>query len=349
MISQDESGMWAAVQARDAGQDGAFVYAVRTTGVFCRPGCPSRRPLRRNVEFYALNAQAQARGYRPCQRCRPDLPSRAQDQIAAIEAACRRIESAETAPDLASLAAGAGLSPHHFHRLFKRLTGVTPKAYAQARRGTRLAEVLPGAATVTEAIYAAGYDTASRFYADAARRLGMAPRAARAGGAGVTLTVVTLPCWLGWMLVATTPRGIAAIALGDGPEALRADLAHRFPAATLVEASGAQGDWIAAALARIEAPAGAEELPLDLQGTLFQTRVWQALRRIPAGETRSYAEVAQAIGQPTAARAVAQACAANPVAVLTPCHRVIGGDGSLRGYAWGPERKAQLLAREGAR
>ncbi len=336
-----------AIADRDPASDGAFVFAVTTTGVYCRPSCPSRRPRPEHVRFFDLPRQAEAAGFRPCRRCRPDQVSLRQRHAAAVETACRRLETAEEEPSLAALAAAAGLSPHHFHRVFKRATGITPKAYAQALRERRVAGALarPGA-RVTHAVHAAGYGSAARFYEGAGARSGMAPRAAAAGGEGETVRFAIADSWLGRVLVAATVRGVCAVHLGDDDDALEAELARRFPAARHERGDVDLGPLVAAVLARIERPATAEELPLDICGTAFEHRVWQALRAIPPGETRSYAEIAAAIGRPGAQRAVARACAANPVAVLTPCHRVVRRDGGLAGYRWGTARKARLLGRE---
>ncbi len=341
---------WRAIAERDAEADGAFVFAVRTTGVYCRPSCPSRRAKPENILFFDLAREAEAAGFRPCKRCRPTELSLQQTRALAIEAACRTIEAAETPPSLAVLAAAAGLSPHHFHRTFRAVTGVTPRAYAGQVRERRAAATLRDEATggVTRAIYDAGYDSASRFYDGARDRLGMAPRAFRRGGEGEAIRSAVTPSSLGLVLVAATARGICAVRFGDDAEALGTELRTLFPKARHLPPDQAFSELVEAVIGRIEQPAAVEELPLDIQGTLFEQRVWAALREIPTGETRTYGAVAEAIGQPTAARAVARACAANPVAVLTPCHRVVPAAGGLGGYRWGAERKGELLHREGA-
>ncbi len=344
----DDEARWQAVVARDPAQDGVFVYAVTTTGVYCRPSCPSRRPNRGNVIFFTLNRDAESAGFRPCRRCRPNEPSLAQELGQAVERACRRIERAEREPSLAELATEAGLSPHHFHRVFKRIAGMTPKAYAKAHREARLRAALGDAdsTSVTDAILAAGYTTPGRAYEGSTARLGMDPRTYRAGAAGVAIHYVVRETWLGLVLVAVTERGVCCVRFGQDREGLEAELRETFPRAELHPAAEDLAGLIGRVLARIENPAAAEELPLDIQGTLFQERVWAALRAVPAGETSTYAQIAAAIGAPKAVRAVAQACGANPVAVAIPCHRIVRSDGSLSGYRWGPERKRRLLARE---
>lgn len=342
----DEATMWAALAARDAAADGRFVFAVRTTGVYCRPSCPSRAARRENVRFYPGPSEAEAAGYRPCRRCRPDAAGPAERRREAVARACRLIERAETEPALDALAAEAGLSAHHFHRVFRAITGVTPRAYARARRAERLAAALPTAGTVTEALYAAGYNAPSRFYAEAPERLGMSPTAYLRGGAGARIRFGVGACALGAILVAASERGVCAILLGDDPDALVRDLQDRFAAAELVGGDAAFEAWMARVIGLVEAPGRGLDLPLDIGGTVFQQRVWEALRRIPVGETASYAEIARAIGLPAAVRAVAMACGANALAVAIPCHRVVRSDGALSGYRWGVERKRALLARE---
>ncbi|GAA0270790.1 Bifunctional transcriptional activator/DNA repair enzyme Ada [Methylorubrum aminovorans] len=342
-----EARMRAAVAARDAGFDGRFVYAVRSTGVYCRPGCPSRAARPENLSFHAGPAQAREAGFRPCRRCRPDEPAPSERQSERITRACRLIEAAETPPSLDALAQASGLSPFHFHRVFKAVTGVTPKTYAQAHRAARAADSLAEGKSVTESVYAAGYGAPSRFYADGAERLGMSPSAYRKGGAGERIAFAVGPCALGQVLVAATGRGICAILLGDDEEALRRDLQARFPRAQIAEGAADFAATVGAVVRLVEMPGTAFDLPLDIGGTAFQQRVWQALRRIPAGTTATYAEIARAIGAPAAVRAVAMACGANALAVAIPCHRVVRSDGALSGYRWGTARKAALLAREG--
>lgn len=338
---------WRAVATRDACADGRFFYGVATTGVYCRPSCGARLPLRENVRFFDTAAEAVAAGFRPCRRCRPYGPSRQAQHAALVAAACRRLDAEEPPPALHALAAGAGLSPHHFHRVFKAVTGLTPKGYLQASRAERVRDALQQAGTVTEALYDAGYGSASRFYDGAGDALGMAPRAWRRGGADEVIRFAVAACSLGALLVAATDRGVCAIALGDDPDALVRELQDRFPRADLRGGDAAFEDLVARVTATVEQPGRVADLPLDVRGTAFQQRVWQALRAIPPGETRSYAQVAESLGMPTASRAVAAACAANTLAVAVPCHRVVRQDGGQSGYRWGVERKRALLAREG--
>lgn len=337
---------WEAVQRRDSRADGVFYFSVRTTGVYCRPSCAARPARRENVAFHLTAAAAEQAGFRPCKRCRPDQPPRAEQHAAAIVAACRRIEAAEEVPDLDTLAQGAGMSRFHFHRTFKAVTGVTPRAYAAAHRARRVREELSGSAPVTEAMYEAGFNSSGRFYAASDALLGMTPTRYRSGGPGETVRFAVGECTLGSVLVAATERGVCALLLGDDPDALARDLQDRFPRAQL-EAGGPEFEaWVARAVGLVEAPGRGADLPLDIRGTAFQQRVWEALREIPAGATASYAEIAERIGAPRSVRAVAQACGANPVAVAIPCHRVVRRDGDLSGYRWGVERKRALLARE---
>lgn len=337
---------WAAVIARDGGADGKFVYAVRTTGIYCRPGCPSRHPKPENVAFYPTPKAAAAAGFRPCRRCRPDSASPAERQQSIISALCRYIEQAAQPPTLAQLAAHAGLSPHHLHRLFKAGTGLTPHAYAGAVRAARLRQHLAEADSVTSAIFAAGYNAGSRCYAEADARLGMTPAAYRAGGAGQEIRYASGPCTLGQVLIARSGRGLCAILLGDEPATLADELAARFPAARLLADGGELAQQLAEVVRFVDAPQSGLKLPLDIRGTAFQQRVWQALRAIPPGQTASYTEIAARLGMPKAVRAVAGACAANALAVAIPCHRAVRSDGTLAGYRWGVERKRALLARE---
>jgi AraC family transcriptional regulator of adaptative response/methylated-DNA-[protein]-cysteine methyltransferase len=337
---------WAAVCRRDPAADGAFFYSVRTTGVYCRPVCAARLARRENVAFHASCEAAERAGFRPCKRCRPNEAGLRARQADSVAAACRAIEEAEELPRLDALAAAAGMSRFHFHRVFKALTGVTPKAYGEARRARRVRDGLARSATVTEAIYDAGYNSNGRFYAESSELLGMTPTAFRAGGAGATIRFAVGECSLGSILVAATEKGVAAILFGDDPAALVRDLEDRFPKAHLVGADGAFEKLVARVVGFVEAPALGLDLPLDVRGTAFQQRVWQALRQIPPGETASYAEIAERIGAPTSVRAVARACAANAIAVAIPCHRVVRQDGGLSGYRWGVKRKRTLLQRE---
>lgn len=343
---REDAERWEALAARDPAWDGRFVYAVRTTGVYCRPSCAARTPRPENVSFHAGCAEAEAAGFRPCRRCRPDAPSRAERQAEAVARACRRIDEAETLPALDTLARTAGMSPFHFHRVFRAVTGITPKAYGEARRAERLATSLGAAGSVTEAVYAAGYNAPSRFYAKAPQRLGMSPDAYRRGGAGTRIRFAVGASALGAILVAATDAGVCAILLGDDPDALVRDLQDRFPRAAFTAGDADFARWMAEIVGFVEAPGRGLDLPLDIGGTAFQQRVWTALRAIPVGTTATYAEVARAIGEPAAARAVALACGANRLAVAIPCHRVVRTDGALSGYRWGVARKRALLDRE---
>lgn len=340
---------WRAVAARDASADGKFCYAVRSTGIYCRPSCASRLANPRNVEFFATSAEAEQAGYRACKRCRPEAAGRRERQSALIAAACRAIDAADEAPALADLARRSGLSPYHFHRVFKAVTGVTPKAYADARRGERVRRALgrPGA-SVTTALYDAGFNSSGRFYEAADGLLGMKPSDYRAGGANSEIRFAIGACSLGAILVAASERGVCAIMLGDDPDALARELQDRFAQARLIGGDAQFERLVAIVVGFIEAPALGLDLPLDVRGTAFQRRVWEALRAIPVGKTASYAEIARRIGAPSSARAVAQACAANRIAVAIPCHRVVRNDGALSGYRWGVERKRALLSREQA-
>lgn len=337
MIDLDEAR--AAFDRRDRGYDGRFVVAVRTTGIYCKPSCPARHPRPENISFLATPAAARAAGYRACLRCKPDEVGR---DRAAVAGAVALIEGADEAIALDALAAQVGYAPHHFHRLFKRATGVTPAEYGRAVRAKRAAAALATGASVTDAIYDAGYSGPSRFYADGAKRLGMTPSAWRDGGAGATIRWTLAETSLGQLLIAATDKGLCRVAFDEGP----LDLARRFPKAEVVQGGAALSELAARVVAQVESPARDHDLPLDVQGTAFQEAVWQALRRIPAGETLSYGELAAAAGHPGAVRAVGTACGANHVAVAIPCHRITRGDGSLGGYAYGPDRKAALLARE---
>ncbi len=335
-----------AVRRRDPTFDERFVYSVRTTGVFCRPSCAARPARVENMAFHATVEAARAAGFRPCRRCRPDEPPRAQREAALAAEACRRIETAETPPDLAELAAAAGLSPHHFHRLFRRITGLTPKAYADAHRGRRVRDELAGGAAVTAALYDAGFNSSGRFYAAAETLLGMTPSAYRDGGARTVIRYAVGTSSLGAVLAAATETGVCAILLGEGTDDLVADLRHRFPKAQLTPGDEAFTATLASVVRLVEHPGLGADLPLDIRGTAFQQRVWQALRAIPPGETRSYGEIATAIGAPRSHRAVARACSENALAIAVPCHRVVRGDGALSGYRWGVARKRALLSRE---
>jgi AraC family transcriptional regulator of adaptative response/methylated-DNA-[protein]-cysteine methyltransferase len=337
---------WRAVIGRDARADGTFFYSVETTGIFCRPSCPSRRPRPENVRFHETAAAAQRDGFRPCRRCRPTETGLAARHAGLVEAACRAIDAADEPPSLGDLARAAGMSRFHFHRIFRSITGVTPRAYAAAARARRVRETLGRTATVTEAIYGAGFNSSGRFYAATDALLGMTPTSYRSGGSGERIHCAVGASSLGAVLVAATQKGICAITLGDDPSNLMRDLQARFPRASVIEGDAEFQKLVARVIALVEAPAHAVSLPLDVRGTAFQQRVWEVLRQIPAGTTASYTEVARRIGSPRAVRGVAAACAANPAAVAIPCHRVVRRDGSLAGYRWGLERKRALLERE---
>jgi AraC family transcriptional regulator of adaptative response/methylated-DNA-[protein]-cysteine methyltransferase len=331
---------WAAFERRDRTYDGRVIGAVRSTGIYCKPSCPARRPKRDNVEFFGSAEQARAAGYRSCLRCKPDEVSR---DRAAIARAVRIIEQADEPPSLSELSAAVGYAPHHFQRLFKRDLGVSPAAYARALRSRRSEAALKSGGRITDAIYDAGHTGPSGFYSDAKERLGMTPSAWRDGGRGETIRWTIVESALGPMLVAATSKGICRLTFDDSVESLR----RRFPRATIVEDDGGMRELVEAALAAVERPAAAHDLPLDVAGTAFQEAVWGELRKIPPGETRSYAQIAAAIGKPGAVRAVGSANGDNHVAVLIPCHRVIRSDGTLGGYAGGLDRKRRLLEAEG--
>lgn len=337
---------WAAVLSRDGKADGQFFYAVSTTGVYCRPACAARHPRPENVAFFGTRAEAEAAGYRPCRRCQPDKPPLGERQAALVTALCRHLEQAETPPPLEALAQAAGLSPWHVHRIFKAATGLTPRQYAAALRTHRVQARLAEGDSVTEALHAAGFGSAAGFYAHTNALLGMSPGRYRAGGADADIRYATGHGSLGCVLVAASPAGICAISLGETPEALIQALHARFPRARLSGDDPAFAALLARVIERVEDPASAAALPLDIRGTAFQQRVWQALQAIPPGSTLSYTELARRIGAPAAVRAVASACAANPLAVVIPCHRVVRNDGALAGYRWGIERKRALLDRE---
>lgn len=337
---------WSAVIARDPKADGSFFYSVKTTGVYCRPSCGSRTAKLENVEFHATAADAERGGFRPCKRCKPDQPPLAGQHAALVAKLCRLIEAAEQVPSLGELAQHAEMSPSHLHRLFKAVTGLTPGAYAAAHRMKRVRAELDRSDTVTDAIYQAGYNSTGRFYENSNHALGMTPRNYRAGGAHTEIRFAVGECSLGSILVAVSERGVCAILMGDDPDELARDLQDRFPRASLIGGDGEFEDLIAKVVGFVEAPRLGLDLPLDLRGTAFQQRVWQALREIPVGETASYTEIARRIDSPKAVRGVAQACAANALALAIPCHRVVRHDGGLSGYRWGVERKRALLDRE---
>jgi AraC family transcriptional regulator of adaptative response/methylated-DNA-[protein]-cysteine methyltransferase len=337
---------WAAVVARNPKADGKFFYAVKSTGVYCRPSCPSRLAKPENVTFHVTCAGAERAGFRPCKRCKPDRPPLAEQHASLVAKMCRRIERADTALSLTALASEAALSPYHFHRLFKAVTGLTPKAYAAQHRAKRVRHELTRSSTVTEAIFDAGFNSGGRFYAKSNEVLGMTPTDYRAGGARSQIHFAVGQCSLGSILVAKSQIGVCAILLADDADQLVRDLQDRFPRAQLIGGDSDFEQWVAKVVGFVEAPAVGLDLPLDVRGTAFQQRVWQALRKIPAGTTASYSDIARRIGAPKSVRAVAQACAANAIAVAIPCHRVVRTDGALSGYRWGVERKRALLARE---
>ena len=344
-----DDALWRAVEARDARLNGLFVYAVRSTGIYCRPSCPSRRPRRDRAVFFASPAAAEAGGFRPCRRCLPREEAARDPQLDLAVRVCRAIEAHEEGmPSLADLAEDLGVSPHHLQRTFKELTGVTPHQYAAALRARRLKALLRAGEGVTAALYDAGYGSSSRLYEASDAHLGMTPATYRRGGRGMEIRYTVVPCPLGRLLVAATDRGICAVELGDDEGALAAALAAEYPAARIERGEGSFVDWVKAIAEYLAGGrAGrALDLPLDVQATAFELRAWEALRRIPYGETRTYGEVAAALGAPKAARAVARACAANPAALVTPCHRVVRADGQPGGYRWGEQRKRALLALE---
>lgn len=340
---------WAAVMARDASADGKFCYAVKTTGVYCRPSCAARLARPENVSFFATCQEAEAAGFRPCRRCKPEQLPRAALQAELIIQACRAIEQAAAAPGLAELAQQAGMSLYHFQRVFRQVTGLTPRQYAHAHRAQRMRHALQKSGTVTEAIFDAGFNASSRFYEKSHALLGMSPTAYRAGGVSTTIRFAVGQCSLGAILVAQSARGICAILMGDDPEALLRDLQDRFPRAELIGGDKDFEQVVARVVGFVEAPGIGLTLPLDVRGTAFQQRVWQALCAIPAGVTATYTDIARRIGAPDAVRAVAGACAANALAVAIPCHRVVRSDGKLSGYRWGIERKRVLLEKESAK
>lgn len=328
---------WQAVLARDRRYDGAFVYAVRSTGIYCRPSCASRRPRRSQVTFFAIPEIAERAGFRACRRCHPATANGADPAVALVRDACRALDAGRK----------PAVTPRQLARAFKRVLGITPKEYASARRIARFKQELKRRKHVSPALYEAGFGSSSRVYEHTHEQLGMTPAKYARGGAGIGIAYVTVPTSLGRLLVAASERGVCRIALGDDAAALAADLLSEFPAARVVQdKSGTLHGWVSSILAYLDGREPHLDLPLDLRATAFQRRVWQELQRIPFGKTRTYADVARRIGRPTATRAVARACATNPVALVIPCHRVVRGDGELGGYRWGAERKELLLERE---
>lgn len=345
--AQDDDLRWDTVVARDASQADAFYFSVASTGIYCRPGCPARLPKRSNVAFYATPDDAERAGFRACKRCHPRSEPLAEHQRRKVMAACRAIATADAAPSLRELAEQAGLSPHHFHRLFRQIVGVTPKAYADAHRQKQIRINLKEAASVTQAIHESGFNASSRFYANSNKVLGMTPTDYRQGGTNVAIRYAIADCSLGKLLVAASDAGVCAIYFGDDAETLKADLHAQFPnAETSNDKSFAT--LTQSVIRAVEAPERDWDLPLDIRGTAFQHRVWQALRDIPPGETRTYAQIAEAIGSPKAVRAVGTACGANNISVAIPCHRVVRTDGTFpdANYRWGINRKRALLDRE---
>jgi AraC family transcriptional regulator, regulatory protein of adaptative response / methylated-DNA-[protein]-cysteine methyltransferase len=339
---------WMRVKIRDKSADGVFWYSVATTGVFCRPSCPSRTANPQNVQIHDSPAAARAAGFRPCKRCKPEGASLDAQNAALIAKACKLIESRSEPMSLQELACAVELSPHYFHRLFKARIGLTPKEYASAHQASRVRKNLQSGPSITQAIYDAGYNSNGRFYENAAGILGMTPRRFRSGGQDEEIRFAVGQCSLGAILVASTRKGVVSILIDDEPDALVRTLQDRFPNAQLVGADEEYEQLVARVVGLVESPGANVELPLDVRGTVFQRKVWQALRKIPAGKTASYTDIARRIGAPKAVRAVAGACAANNIAVAIPCHRVIRNDGGVAGYRWGVERKRALLERESA-
>jgi AraC family transcriptional regulator of adaptative response/methylated-DNA-[protein]-cysteine methyltransferase len=345
-MHEDFESCLRAVQSKDGRFDGWFFTGVRTTGIYCRPSCPAVPPKPRNIRFYPSAAAAQAAGFRACKRCRPTEGSQAERHIAAVERACALIRKSDALPSLDEMASAAGISRYHFHRVFKQITGATPREWGKAHRMDRFAARLDAGENVAEAVYAAGFGASSRAYEAAPSGLGMTPAARRHGGRGETIRFTCVKTTLGWALVAATERGICMTALGDDKAPLEADLRRRFPAALIWPADSKLAGWAERIVRFVTAPGEQPDLPLDIRGTAFQARVWRALQKVPPGKTSTYSEIAAALGQPKAVRAVAAACAANKLALLVPCHRIVGKSGDLTGYRWGVERKRALLAAE---
>ena len=344
----DPARAWKAVLSRDAASDGLFVFGVSTTGVYCRPSCPARRPLRENVSFFAGPGEAEAAGLRPCLRCRPASTEPAA-AVRAVQRALAFLEAhtGENVP-LPALARVAGLSPFHLQRTFKKLVGVTPKRYADARRADRLRALLRNGSSVADASFEAGYGSSSRAYTHASRHLGTTPARYRRGGRGLHVRYTILPTPLGRLLVGATDRGVCSVMLADADRALEANLRSEYPEALIEKAPEALAEWASLIAGSLSKAVDLSGIPLDLRATTFQRRIFEALRAIPRGETRSYAELAASVGRPTAVRAAASACARNPVALVVPCHRIVRSDGGLGGYRWGIERKKEILESEGA-
>jgi AraC family transcriptional regulator of adaptative response/methylated-DNA-[protein]-cysteine methyltransferase len=344
----EQDPRWTRVKMRDKSADGTFWYSVETTGVFCRPSCASRTANPKNVRFHGSPAGARAAGFRPCKRCKPEGASLDAQNATLVAKACKLIESRSETMSLQELAGAVELSPHYFHRLFKAKIGLTPKEYASAHQASRVRKNLESGPSITQAIYDAGYNSNGRFYENAAGILGMTPKQFRRGGQDEEIRFAVGQCSLGAILVASSRKGVVSILIDDEPEALVRALQDRFPNAQLVGADKEYEQLVARVVGLVESPGADVELPLDVRGTVFQRKVWQALRKIPVGKTASYADIARRIGAPKAVRAVAGACAANNIAVAIPCHRVIRNDGNVSGYRWGVERKRALLERESA-
>lgn len=342
----DEAICWQAVQERDPHYDGVFYYAVRSTGVYCRPTCPSRRPNREQVLFFVHREQAEAAGFRPCRRCQPQLEEN--PQTALVARACRLIEQSDAPLTLRELGDQLHISPYHLQRLFKAATGVTPRRYAMLQRARRFRAQVRNGQPLTEALYSAGYSSSSRLYEHANEQLGMTPATYRYGGKEMRIHFTIVDCYLGRMLVAATERGVCAVSFGEEDAGLEAALRAEYPRAEIQREDERLGEWVQGLLRHLAGATPKIDLPLDVQASAFQLRVWEELRRIPYGERRSYRQIAQAIGQPGAVRAVARACATNPAAVVIPCHRVVRSDGTLGGYRWGLKRKQALLEKESA-
>ncbi|MBU0725536.1 MAG: bifunctional DNA-binding transcriptional regulator/O6-methylguanine-DNA methyltransferase Ada [Alphaproteobacteria bacterium] len=345
-ITTTDETAWQQVLSRDADAEGAFVYAVTSTGIYCRPTCPSRRPKRENVRFFGVPEAAEQAGFRACKRCRPEIAEAQDPRLVAIRQACRQIEQADTVPGLEALAGQAGLSPFHFQRLFAQIVGVSPKRYAEARRQSRLRHQLRKGEAIGSALYGAGYGSSSRLYEKAGEYLGMTPATYKKGGDGMAIRYALAETPLGLLCVAATERGLCAVSLADDPAEALADLAAEFPRAVKTPDQEGLGALLAVILEHVAGTRPHIDLPLDIRATAFQHQVWEQLRQIPRGETRSYTDIAEALGNPQAVRAVARACATNPVAIVIPCHRVVRQDGALAGYRWGLERKRALLKAE---
>jgi AraC family transcriptional regulator of adaptative response/methylated-DNA-[protein]-cysteine methyltransferase len=339
---------WARIVARDRSADGEFWFSVRTTRIYCRPSCPSRGANPRNVTLHDTLDSAKATGFRACKRCKPDGASQEATNAALVAKACRLIETSESAPSLTDLAKAVGLSASHFHRMFKVVTGLTPKNYVTAQRATRVRNELSKAQSVTDAMYDAGFNSSGRFYEKSTAMLGMTPSRYRAGGTHEVLRFAVGQSALGAILVASSIKGVVAVLLGDDPDQLARELQDQFPKAHVIGGDAQYEALVARVVGLVERPAVGLDLPLDVRGTAFQERVWRALRKIPPGKTATYSQIARRIGAPKATRAVAGACAANKLAIVIPCHRVVRNDGSLSGYAWGVERKRALIDREAA-